>query len=44
MCIELSNLMLTQVLDNLFEITLEKDFICSYVFPICEADSSQIEY
>lgn len=36
MCIEITNIFVTLILDNIFEITLEKDYVCSYVFPICD--------
>eukprot|EP00347_Sterkiella_histriomuscorum_P003902 403362501 len=44
MCIELSNLLLGQIFDNIFEVTFEKDFICSYLFPICDSNSTAQVY
>lgn len=44
MCIELVNLFVGQVFDHMFDISFEKDFICSYMFPICDESLTKNQY
>ncbi|CDW90552.1 ser thr protein phosphatase family protein [Stylonychia lemnae] len=40
-CIEMTNLFMTLIFDNIFEISLERDFVCSYLFPVCDRDENK---
>lgn len=41
MCLETAEIYVNLIFDNLFNISFEKDFVCSYIFPICNEEQTK---